>query len=157
MSLEVCWDGLWTHSFGLSQPHGHGSWLMCEVTLRVNQLIPSPHLLVLATNERSLPAWGTFRAILASESHRLQPMVVLSLVANTIRCGEGIISRRTTQITWLIGGMWSKEIINAPKWGRWASHACDVHMAMHGMAVGKLGLRACQTPYSQDSINVSIY
>ena len=29
-----CWDGLWTLSFGLSQFHGHGSWLMCEVALR---------------------------------------------------------------------------------------------------------------------------
>ena len=27
------WDGLWTLSFGLSQFHGHGSWLMCEVAL----------------------------------------------------------------------------------------------------------------------------
>ena len=26
MSLEVCWDSLWTLSFGLSQYHGHGSW-----------------------------------------------------------------------------------------------------------------------------------
>ena len=34
MILEVCWDGLWTLSFGLSQSHGHGSWLMCEVALR---------------------------------------------------------------------------------------------------------------------------
>jgi hypothetical protein len=25
MILEVCWDGLWTLSFGLSQFHGHGS------------------------------------------------------------------------------------------------------------------------------------
>jgi hypothetical protein len=33
MSLEVFWDGLWTLSFGLSQFHGHGSWLMCEVAL----------------------------------------------------------------------------------------------------------------------------
>jgi hypothetical protein len=31
MILEVCWDGLWTLSFGLSQFHGHGSWLVCEV------------------------------------------------------------------------------------------------------------------------------
>jgi hypothetical protein len=31
--LEVCWDGLWTLSFGLSQFHGHGSWLVCEVAL----------------------------------------------------------------------------------------------------------------------------
>jgi hypothetical protein len=34
MILEVCWDGLWTLSFGLSQFHGHGSWLVCEVVLR---------------------------------------------------------------------------------------------------------------------------
>ena len=34
MIVEVCWDGLWTLSFGLSQCHGHGSWLVCEVALR---------------------------------------------------------------------------------------------------------------------------
>jgi hypothetical protein len=34
MILEVCWDGHWTLSFGLSQSHGHGSWLVCEVALR---------------------------------------------------------------------------------------------------------------------------
>ena len=34
MIWEVGWDGLWTLSFGLSQCHGHGSWLMCEVALR---------------------------------------------------------------------------------------------------------------------------
>ena len=33
MILEVCWDSLWTLSFGLSQFHGHGSWLVCEVAL----------------------------------------------------------------------------------------------------------------------------
>jgi hypothetical protein len=33
MILEVCWDGLWTLSFGLSQFHGHGSWRVCEVAL----------------------------------------------------------------------------------------------------------------------------
>jgi hypothetical protein len=31
MILEVCWDGLWTLSFGLSQFHGRGSWIVCEV------------------------------------------------------------------------------------------------------------------------------
>jgi hypothetical protein len=31
MILEVCWDGLGTLSFGLSQFHGHGSWLMSHV------------------------------------------------------------------------------------------------------------------------------
>ena len=33
MVLEVTKDGLWTRSFGLSQFHGHGSWLVCEVAL----------------------------------------------------------------------------------------------------------------------------
>ena len=31
--LEVIWDGLWTLSSGLSQLHGHGSCLVCEVAL----------------------------------------------------------------------------------------------------------------------------
>jgi hypothetical protein len=34
MILEVCWDGLWTLSFGLPQFHGHGSRLVCEVALK---------------------------------------------------------------------------------------------------------------------------
>jgi hypothetical protein len=33
MILEVCWDSLWTLSFGLSQFHGHRSWVVCEVAL----------------------------------------------------------------------------------------------------------------------------
>ena len=33
MILEVCWDGLWTLSYGLSQFHGRGSWLVCEEAL----------------------------------------------------------------------------------------------------------------------------
>ena len=33
MILEGCWDGLGTLSFGLSQFHGHGFWLVCEVAL----------------------------------------------------------------------------------------------------------------------------
>jgi hypothetical protein len=31
--LEVCWDGIWTLSFGLSQLYGHGFWLVCEVAM----------------------------------------------------------------------------------------------------------------------------
>ena len=37
--MEVCWDGLWTLSFGLSQSHGHGPWLVCEVALSIVMLI----------------------------------------------------------------------------------------------------------------------
>ena len=36
MILEVCWDSLRTLSFWLSQSHGHGSWLECEVALSVH-------------------------------------------------------------------------------------------------------------------------
>ena len=42
MILEVCWDGLWTLSFGLSQFRGHGSWLVCEVALGVNGPLGNP-------------------------------------------------------------------------------------------------------------------
>ena len=35
MILEVSWDGLWMLSFGLAQFQGHGSWLICEVALRM--------------------------------------------------------------------------------------------------------------------------
>ena len=38
MILEVSWDGLWTLSFGLSQVHGHGSWLVCEVAMSLGML-----------------------------------------------------------------------------------------------------------------------
>ena len=31
--LEVYWDNLYSLPFGLSQSHGRGSWLVCEVTL----------------------------------------------------------------------------------------------------------------------------
>jgi hypothetical protein len=54
----------WSHAFNV----------VCEVAL-----VPSPHLLVLATNERCLPTRGIFEAILASESHWLQPVLVLSV------------------------------------------------------------------------------
>ena len=42
MILEVCLDGLWTLSFGLSKFHGHGSWLVCEVALKMDPI--SDHL-----------------------------------------------------------------------------------------------------------------
>ena len=37
MISEVIWDSLRTLSYGLSQFHGHNSWLMCEVTLSVSK------------------------------------------------------------------------------------------------------------------------
>jgi hypothetical protein len=43
MISEACLDGLWTLSFGVSQFHGHGSWLVCEVALK---LITSDHLVL---------------------------------------------------------------------------------------------------------------
>ena len=35
MILEVSWDGLWTMSFEPAQFHGHNSWLVCAVALRL--------------------------------------------------------------------------------------------------------------------------
>jgi hypothetical protein len=36
MNVEMSWDGIWTLSFGLSQFHGHGFWIVCEVALGQN-------------------------------------------------------------------------------------------------------------------------
>ena len=59
--LEVCWDGLWTLSFGLSQSHGHGSWLVCEAAL-----IPmSPN------SKQSSNNLFTFKTSFPAESHIL--------------------------------------------------------------------------------------
>jgi hypothetical protein len=44
MILVVCWDGLWTLSFGLSKFHGHGSWLVCKVALRVALHLEAGHV-----------------------------------------------------------------------------------------------------------------
>jgi hypothetical protein len=38
MILEVSRVGLWTLSVGLSQFHGHGSWLVCEVALNYGEV-----------------------------------------------------------------------------------------------------------------------
>ena len=46
MILEVYWNGLLDTSFGLSQFHGHGSWLVCELALSVKYTIcevPKPN------------------------------------------------------------------------------------------------------------------
>jgi hypothetical protein len=51
----------------------------------INNLLPSPHLSVLATSKRFLPARGTFRAILASESHWLGIFCkILSVLENIV-------------------------------------------------------------------------
>ena len=39
MILEVCWDGLWTLSFGLSQFRGHGSCLVCQVAFWMTRIL----------------------------------------------------------------------------------------------------------------------
>ena len=57
----------------------HSRALSTHQDLACRYLIPSSHMLVLATNEQFLPAWSIFRAILASESHWLQPMLILSV------------------------------------------------------------------------------
>jgi hypothetical protein len=49
----------------------------CICKCHIYILIPSPHMLVANMSERFLQARGTFRAILAIESHWLQPVLVL--------------------------------------------------------------------------------
>ena len=43
----VLGDGLWTLSFGLSEFHGHGPWLVCEVAVNtvisVSSFLSSAH------------------------------------------------------------------------------------------------------------------
>ena len=39
MMLEVSWDGLLDTSFGLSQLHGHGSWLEGEVAVSISAVL----------------------------------------------------------------------------------------------------------------------
>jgi hypothetical protein len=48
MILKAPWDDLWTLSFGLSQFHSHGSWLVCEVVMSpmLSTFILIGHLLV---------------------------------------------------------------------------------------------------------------
>jgi hypothetical protein len=59
-----------------------------------------PHLLVLATSERFLPAWAIFRVLLVSESMVTIIVGILrSVVASTSRCGEGISS--PTILVWV--------------------------------------------------------
>ena len=55
-------------------------WFLSRVLhLLPTRLIHSPHLMVRATSEQFLSVGGIFRAILASESHWLQPVLVLSV------------------------------------------------------------------------------
>jgi hypothetical protein len=64
--FEGVLDGLWILSFGLSQFHGHGSWLMCEVTLRAALHLEAGPIPLEADCMKCQPFWG-WR--LASISH----------------------------------------------------------------------------------------
>ena len=74
---------------GISQFHGCGSWLVCEVALRWVAILQSTffcpliychsHLLVPPTSEGFLPVGAAFRVDVASESHCLQPVLVLTV------------------------------------------------------------------------------
>ena len=65
MIVEVCWDSLWTLSFGLTQFHGHNSLLVCEVAL--NDVFSVAYYLVLCnvvsyfTNKSQLGCLGIFK------------------------------------------------------------------------------------------------
>ena len=55
-------------------------WSLSSICGHVGLVITHPQLLVWVASERFLLAWATFRAGLASESHWLQPMLVLTVV-----------------------------------------------------------------------------
>jgi hypothetical protein len=61
--LEVCWDGLWTLSFALSQCHGHSSWL---VALNSDSKPQNDNLCDLLC----LTKWGTFRMKSQPTAHK---------------------------------------------------------------------------------------
>ena len=74
--------------------HTNDQQLRCQCHLMTFgiQLIAHPNLLVRVTNVRVLSARATFRVGLASESHRLQPMLMLTLhwLSRTSMCGWAI-------------------------------------------------------------------
>jgi hypothetical protein len=69
MTLEVCWDSLWTLSYGFSPFHGHGSWLVCEGALRVRTWEPVWHGLYL--NWELELGFGGSASLFKSSCHRL--------------------------------------------------------------------------------------
>ena len=72
MILEVCWDGLWTLSFGLSQFHDHGSWLACEVALKHATIIGWPFCYgIICFNPGAGYSVRLSKTLAGSESHGL--------------------------------------------------------------------------------------
>ena len=62
MSLKVCWDSLSTPLVGLSQFHGHGSWLVCEVALSLDFMKAAQALFYWSTDnsENIHMMWSVF-------------------------------------------------------------------------------------------------
>ena len=57
-------------------------YLEAKITIKLQlqcELIAHPHLLMQASSDWFLPARTTFRSVLARESHRLQPLLVLTV------------------------------------------------------------------------------
>ena len=73
---------------------GQREYVLGSLTLKLKGwlLIARPHLLVRTTSERFPPAKATFRSVLASESHWLQPLLVLTVRwwTGTSKCGRAI-------------------------------------------------------------------
>ena len=74
------------------------NWVGFDIGFKVSEpnlvthLIVHPHLLVRATSERFPPARATFKCVVASESHWLQPVLVLTVRwwPGTSKCGRAI-------------------------------------------------------------------
>ena len=99
---------------------------LCHLRCHMGWVIPSSHLLLMVTSERFLPAGDTFRVILASESHWLQPMLVLSVhwwpgTPASVRFDESERSYRTRFLEFgptlnLAPSIMSKEVVEAITW-----------------------------------------
>ena len=101
MMLEVCWDGrFWTISFGLSQFHGHGSWLVCEpeVLKLLSQLVACwnrefPYSFheqsTLSVNNNQLTPW-----LPSLTSYSLAGPVKVVIILNTKKLSGAVKSAR---------------------------------------------------------------
>ena len=75
MILEASWDGLGHFLFGLSQFHGHGSWLVCEVALNQAYHMHKASLDARRSELRRIPIRSNFRVFLTARIKGKQAMM----------------------------------------------------------------------------------
>ena len=75
----MLWDGLWTFPLGLSQCHGHGSWLVCEVPL-INRDLAVGIIHLLATGGREATMWTSLTLYFLGPHRTPPPKSVVTLL-----------------------------------------------------------------------------